>query len=161
MADERIIAHTHALWDRLRGQMAQGLPGGPLLAGVRVCMPVIGADGLGVGTITEVWRGDDSTACTAVIDDEKGSRLQVRTLDGPLYVPYGAVAAVTPTRVTLNVAAATAQASSWRYRPSWVTPPPGGAPPIRGQDNRGRKLFGYDGGSLSNRIFGTAADDRD
>jgi hypothetical protein len=60
------------------------------------------------------------------VDAAVCSRVEVRSADGPLYLPYDAVDGVVWGAVGLTLTAGEVRARPWRYRPDWL--PPRGRP---------------------------------
>jgi hypothetical protein len=84
-------------------------------------LAVHSADGIKLGTVTEVWIGIDPSESTAPYDEELCSRVEVHhSHDAPWYIPADVMAAVDGDVVTLHVDAATARTLPWHHRPAWL-----------------------------------------
>ena len=96
-----------------------------IIAQVRSGMAVQTADGQPLGKVAQVWVGTDPTASSPRCDDERCSRIEVRS--GRLltrqvrYVPISAIAAVTTDHMTLKVDAAAVDEHDWLRTPQWIT----------------------------------------
>jgi hypothetical protein len=96
-----------------------------LIAQVRTGMAVQTADGHPLGKVAQVWVGTDPTASSPRCDDERCSRIEVRS-GGVFkrtvrYVPISAIADVATDHVTLNVDAEAVDEHNWLRKPHWIT----------------------------------------
>jgi hypothetical protein len=111
---------------RIREERRRAPMGGPRLARVRAALPVHTRDAVLLGPVTAVWRGTDPPDEGVAADEEVCSRVEVRSPDGPLYIPYDALGGVVDGAVVLTLSAAEVRARPWSYRPDWL--PPRGRP---------------------------------
>lgn len=123
---------------RSPGSARAALPPAEIARVVRGRAQVVSADGLPLGRVTRVWRGEDPESPGQPWDAASCSRLQLWWGRDALYVPCSLVRTVGEDRVTLAVDRAEAVASA--ARPKWIpahrrpeTPPASArpsAPPV-------------------------------
>jgi hypothetical protein len=79
MVGRTLFAHVRHSLDHLQRQgRRHEASGGPLLAHIHPGIEVVSAYGMTIGTITEIWRGQDAPMPSEPCAVDRCSRLQVQ-----------------------------------------------------------------------------------